>query len=509
MMNRKELGRLIPAAPVLAAFLAASAGTPVAAAPRIELEHTFIAESGAGGGSSWGTDDSLRSALEIPEDQLPDEFRQKLGRPAPRTLRVSGETALRGLFDDDSMHLYTSLNLCVDRGLDISGSGFAEALERFSRVVSATGPGTGAGSGAIEVRVLRVDRGAGAGSAGLRDCDVLAFQALPGGFPFSRLPEARPSSLPDFPRMVMGLFYRHSPAHLPVIVFHPAIRVDFGGSDARYFRADPSLKPVGQVGSVDGRTLFFHELGHLLGFAHVDWGYRPTRFVESASVMGLNNSIREEIDVQLRFLSESNVWKNWEPRQTSFYRSWLARYRAGLPIPEGPVGSGWGLQRLPVCLYPGEPVHFRLGLIFSLYGIRDSFDELPLDFGLPSPEIHAPRFPEDERRLATYALTPSLQLGVQEFRKSGRSWPALRLSHLFTDVVKVNAKGHFFSIEGTASTDPRDQASTPVDWFSSFSWNGTFMPIWEKVGFMIRPDLENCYPFFPKDRAGAPSNGTH
>ncbi len=470
------------------------------AAPFVRLEHTFVADAVSGGGSSWGTEDSLLSALEVSDEELPEVFKLPLARPEPLPLRVEAGSGLRGLYDDDVIRLYSSLHICADRGLDLTGPGFADALATFTHVISGGGPGREG----MEVRVIRVDRRANrqvaAAPSAFRDCDVLVFQADSGEYPFSRLPEggagARgpqgPGDGPQFPRMVMGLFYRHSPRHLPAIVFHPRIRIDFSGSDSRYFRPESGSNPDGPIGTVDGRTILFHELGHLLGFAHVDWKYMGTRSVEAASVMGVNNTVREDSDVQLRFFSNSDVWRHWEPRQTSFYRSWIQRRRAGLPIPASPVRSGFQSQRIPVCLYPGESIHFRLGLIFSMNnGIGDDLTALPPGLTLPRPSRGVTRSGDPNRSPWIYSLSPRLELGVMEFG-AGAGGPALLLDRLASDLVSFESNGWYFSLEGHAPLTSA-QSMSPVGWATYFRWKENYIPIREKLEFVIRSDLENCY----------------
>ncbi len=75
-----------------------------------------------------------------------------------------------------------------------------------------------------------------------QDCDVLAFQAEEGQFPFSQFQGILPSNSKDLPQLVLGLYYRQNETTLPVIAFHPQLEINFQGNSGQYLESSKGQK---------------------------------------------------------------------------------------------------------------------------------------------------------------------------------------------------------------------------------------------------------------------------
>ncbi|MBN8535443.1 MAG: hypothetical protein J0M15_00195 [Deltaproteobacteria bacterium] len=333
----------------------------------LEMEHTFVEKEG----SSWGTDDVLRKKVDLREENVPWLYRLPVRRPAPLSIKISSDSSSKHIFINDIVFLYRELNLCVDKKLKIEGFGFDQAMTVFLKKVS--GFDLIDGRKPLKVNILKVDSKS-MNPNSFKDCDVLAFQADDGQFPFSQFQEVLPSNSTDLPQLVLGLYYRQTETTLPVISFHPQLEIDFQGRSGKYLEASQGHKI-----KVDGRSLFFHELGHVLGFAHIKMPSSVTLNPE-LSVMGMDNSQRKLEQLELRLSAPVELWNRWDLQQTSLYRSLLWKWSKKLALPDAQfkIPSNWFTPYL--CVMPGEVLDIQ----FRLFGIDEGSDSYATIKSLPS-----------------------------------------------------------------------------------------------------------------------------
>lgn len=424
---------------VFVIFLSFVSG-PTLAAPVIELEHTISEAEG----SSWGTDDILRESLAVPEQQLPTVFRLPLVRPTPRALQLSRRVAETKLFINDTVFLYRSLNICIDQKFPSQSVGFKKALDTFMERVS----GANSTSRPLEVQVqtLKVDLGSQERAA-YSDCDLLVAIGDTAVFPFKQLPKSVVKSTgTNLPQMVLGLYYRHDATSLPVIVFNPQLNIDFDSEDSRYLRDAKD----GHF-DVDGRALFFHELAHVLGFSHIENPSPMSRY-PALTVMGLKNSQRDDMTLELRYAANMDVWRYWDLKQTSLYRSLVSRLAQGKDLGSLKVG---GLDP-GICVTPGEELDLRfapIGIVTpspTLEPLLTLPDRIAL--GWPTPT----RRPMTDATVWNYALTSDVQFRLTENVISSGG-PVFRAevfrSAKWIDPIDVESEMRLFSFSGRI--DPR------------------------------------------------------
>lgn len=408
-------------------------------APVIELEHTISEAEG----SSWGTDDILRESLAVSEQELPAAFRLPLVRPKPQALQLSRRVAETKLFINDTVFLYRSLNICIDQKFPSQSVGFQKALDIFMDRVS----GANGTSRPLEVLVqtLKVDLGSQERAA-YSDCDLLVAIGDAAVFPFKQLPRsALTGTGTNLPQIVLGLYYRHDSASMPVIVFNPQLNIDFDSGDARYLR-----DAKGGRFDVDGRALFFHELAHVLGFSHIENPSPMSRY-PALTVMGLKNTQRDDTTLELRYAANMDVWRYWDLKQTSLYRSLVSRLAQGKDLGSLKVG---GLDP-GICVTPGEELDLR----FAPIGVVTPSPTLEPLLTLPDRiELGAPTAthrPMTDATVWNYALTSDVQFRLAESIHSF-GVPVFRAkvfrSAKWIDPVDAESEMRLFSFSG--SIDP-------------------------------------------------------
>ncbi|MBK7891012.1 MAG: hypothetical protein IPJ84_09265 [Bdellovibrionales bacterium] len=420
---------------VFVVFLSFVSG-PTLAAPVIELEHTISEAEG----SSWGTDDILRESLAVPEQELPTVFRLPLVRPTPRALQLSRRVADTKLFINDTVFLYRSLNSCVDQKFPSQSAVFKKARDVFIERVS----GENGTSRPLEVQVqtLKVDLGSQE-KAAYSDCDLLVAIGDPAVFPFKQLPKSAVKSAgAGLPQMVLGLYYRHDATSLPVIVFNPQLNIDFDSEDSRYLRG-----ANGGRFDVDGRSLFFHELAHVLGFSHIENPSPMSRY-PALTVMGLKNSQRDDMTLELRYAGNMDIWRYWDLKQTSLYRSLVSRLAQGRDLGSLKVdGMDPG-----ICVTPGEELDLR----FAPIGIVTPSPTLEPLLMLPDRiELGVPTATHRTMIDATvwnYELTTDVQFRLAEnIFSSGVPFFRAKVfrSAKWIDPLRVESEMRLFSFSGT------------------------------------------------------------
>ena len=316
-----------------------------------------------------------------------------------------------------------------------------------------------------------------------------AYQAREGDYPFNRFPPSRGTQ--NLPEMVLGLYYQYSPRHLPVIAFNPSIELDFSGKGTSYFSPSrDGLRP-----RVDGRVLFLHELGHLLGFAHVTWVDSITQAVVSTSVMGLKNSLRSEEQVELRYLRGADIWRSWDLRQTSFYRAQLARWLDG----SSPVQDEALVRRvnvnLPICAYPGEELRMQLGetqvwstLAEQLLGISDR----EITLGAPQ-ERTLKSGSSDTKRSWSYSISPDFEFSATQLRFV-QGGPGFQLSSFRFYSQPVSKTNGSYRLQAAVSGKMGSVGgSVPFRWLPALRGPIYTMPFLLNYEFESRARLTDCY----------------
>lgn len=284
------------------------------AAYQVEMEHSFATEEG----SSWGIEGQLKNALQIPAEKIPILFKKTLLRPRPEVLSMKDQSLAQNFFIGDRLYLYRSLNICIDVNISYKTPGFNQALNNFLYKLTQI---------SVERQALPLEfidvSFKSADLHVLSSCDVFVLVGNENEFPFAQIKNQGAPQFSNIPQMILGLYYRHSEATVPVIVFNPTVRLDFSSQQKEYMRAQED----GTV-SVDGRTLFFHEMGHLFGLSHIKSGGNWKPFSQ-LTVMGLDSTQYEDENFAIRYQANFEVWENWDIRQTSVYRALFSRWIQG------------------------------------------------------------------------------------------------------------------------------------------------------------------------------------
>lgn len=280
---------------------------PAARASEIYLENSLFPVSG----SSWGTEDDYVRALDLPDSEIPRRFQVKQKRNAV----FASADAVRladGRFIGNRVVFYKHIRFCMDSTLPNPNARFGAALESFLDSVA----GTRANGRLFEISVLTVS----AADAVNELCDILAVRGRWNQFPYRYLPDSKnPGMKPplDVSR-VYGLYYRASDDTIPVIAVHPDVKVSYSPLNGHY------LSQHGKHVVIDGRALLLHELGHILGFAHIRPSADGLEYPE-ATAMGLDYSARDTRSIELRFRQAVDLWRYWDPFQTTVYRRLFQR----------------------------------------------------------------------------------------------------------------------------------------------------------------------------------------
>lgn len=309
---------------------------------QLELEHTFAEAEG----SSWGIEGVLKNRLDIPESDLPILYKTPLRKASPLILSLKDQPATKDYFIQDSLFLYQKMNICIDQNIRHDNEDFASTLNLFLKKVSQVNQK----ETALKVTLTPIDFDH-VHSSSLENCDVLSFIGKKNQFPFLQVQDAPAPHFSTTPQMLLGMYFRFSNSTIPVIVFNPSIQLDFHPKQAAYVQTNAKNEII-----VDARILFFHELGHLIGFTHLKEGGSWKPF-SSLTVMGVNSTQIENYAVDFRYNSSFNIWENWDLRQTSLYRALLARWQQGDTSPVQSLFFDAPFNSNTFCFLPEEQVH--------------------------------------------------------------------------------------------------------------------------------------------------------
>lgn len=413
----------------------------IAKAKIVELEHTFAEIEG----SSWRTDDSFRKAIDVEQAEIPWLFRLPLLRPKPRPIQLASPVPGSHFFIDDTVLLYREINICYDQKLKLEGPGFREALDLFLNRMG--GIEQAGAQRPLRAQILKID----SRTQNPRDfalCDILAFQAEEGQFPFSKFQETQMTLTRDsgVPELVLGLYYRYSESTLPVISFHPKLDLDFQGGMVKYIGDLSVTNPKDRI-KVDGRSIFFHELGHVLGFAHIHVPH-PLNSDPEISVMGIDNSQRNDGHIEMRFSTPTSLWRRWDPQQASIYRSLLWKWTKNKPIPKPTEVFAANAINNYLCVMPGELLefNFRTWGRGGESGMFDWITKLSPTITLRNPIVTVDE-QQPLRRVERFTVHPEVDLLVTH---SGR--PLVDSQGLFKSDRIENSKHQLKSFIGAGSS---------------------------------------------------------
>lgn len=281
-------------------FLALSSG-----AADVHLEHSYFPE-----GSSWGTDGAFKGALNLPESDIPTLYKTPAIGNKPTFIDVSKIPLARGRFLNDRAVLFKNIRLCLDLELPQVDSFFLEAKETFLDNVA----GKKSNGRLLDLEVIRVSPA----DEVIGKCDIIVVKGQWGKFPYRYLPDSSLTQHSSWLGKIYGLFYRWNENSIPVITVHPDIELSYSPAGDRY------VSETGSKLEVDGRVLLFHEIGHILGFAHINPDEGAYDYPE-ATVMGIDSNYRDQRGLKLRFELATNLWKFWDAYQATIFRRVLQR----------------------------------------------------------------------------------------------------------------------------------------------------------------------------------------
>lgn len=275
-------------------------------APIVELEHSLVTQNN--GGSSWGTDGLLVEELQkIDEASLPDIFKQKIIQKNSNFWLKLTNSSAKKYYLNSEVYLFKQLNICFHKSIHFNTQPFFISVESFESQLFAPQDGVDQ----KKFTFSSFDRLEQTSS-----CDVLVLQGKSDDFPFKNiLPYEKQGE--DFPQIVLGLYYQKSKDYKPVIVFHPNLNLDFSDNHASYLEGSPAVNQ--NKLKVDGRVLFLHELGHVLGLSHIQ--AQNSKSIHAMTLMGLENIKRHPDEIKFRFFSQQMMWANIDLSQSRTYRA--------------------------------------------------------------------------------------------------------------------------------------------------------------------------------------------
>jgi hypothetical protein len=471
----------------------------IARAKIVELEHTFAEIEG----SSWRTDDSFRKAIDVDEVQIPWIFRLSLMRPKPQPVQLASSELGAHFFIDDTVRLYREINICYDQKLKLEGPGFLRALDFFlNKMAGIEQPGK---QRPLKVHILKVDSRI-RNPSGFALCDILAFQSEEGQFPFSKFQETGVglNGASGVPELVLGLFYRYSESTIPVISLHPKLDLDFQGDMVKYI-SDPATLGTKDRVKVDGRSIFFHELGHVLGFAHIHIPH-PLNSDPAISVMGIDNSQRNEGHIETRFSAPTSLWRRWDPQQTSIYRSLLWKLSNNKPIPKPTEFFLANMINNYVCVMPNEILdfNFRSWGTVGESGMFDWITKLPETISLRNPFVI-----EDQqqplRKIERFSVHPEVDLLVthsgKPLNESSGLFKADRIENstyrmkplTHPGSSTLNAEPHellFSTLVGSFGNESRGSFILKAAFQMKKKFPASYVPM---TRMQVSPDPSECY----------------
>ena len=264
-------------------------------AAEIDFEHSFI------GGSQWGTEDSFSQALQIlPETRIPALFKQS---PRHQPIRLAALHGKRELL------VNRAWEICLDPALGLSLPTMSILLENWVRQL------TGDFSSLepiVDIRLVSREPK----KIGNNECDVVLTRGDWEAFPYSQFTPFKGGLGRE---EIYSIFYRYSKESRSVIVVHPDYKIDLSSSEKVY------VLPQKRI--IDGPLLIQHEMGHWLGFWHVDPLADSMGPAADLSVMGVDSSVRKPEMIRRRYFKAPPISRFWERRQINLFRSlfWQGR----------------------------------------------------------------------------------------------------------------------------------------------------------------------------------------
>lgn len=371
----------------------------------IRLDHTFMSFGNDNGGSSWGTDDTLMSQVDISESELPAVFKLPLTRPVPKSFKFEQWSVQNAhYFINNSIYVYDSINLCLDSKIQVT-AGFNEALDLFlEHMIDVQNPRQKMNFQILPVETPVTD------PRKVSSCDILMMFGSSTEYPFSHIKNSDTLVSGKIPQLLLGLYYRHSNINLPIIVFNPSIKFDFDSDFIPYIERNEKNEVV-----VDGRTLVFHELAHALGLDHIHVSGAINAW-KASSIMGTFDIERFGTAYQQRFSSRSRVWKSWLLKQTSLYRHIFHRSKEDPNFNNEVLKLEKNKLFISACVMPGERVSLALqrSQIFEDTEPLKEFMKLPQEVAIPQDLVRVPAKESEKITYMYHLLTPKTRLVLME-----------------------------------------------------------------------------------------------
>lgn len=304
----------------------------------IDFEHSIHFNNGAG----WGTEDSLRDLVRLPETEVPEIYRQPNAANAPLFVQDLGSSS-GALFEDGEMVFFKNLEICIDQTLPRPDADLKEAFQFYAQMVMGIKD-----PNYIHLKSIDIE------NDDIRNCSVMIRRGSWSTFPFDRLRRQHQRYLNDWKNQVYGVFYRVNKNTIPVVDIHPDVDVSYSKSQNSYLSNRESSI------TIDGRALYLHEVGHAIGFAHLGPA-EATSMVPGSSLMGMTNSSRLASDLALRFKLTDRLWERFDLKQSMLYRIALARYLSGVIVEGNTYSRPSDLSH--ICLQKGDRFDLAIGPI--------------------------------------------------------------------------------------------------------------------------------------------------
>ena len=452
---------------------------------QLELEHTYAEVEG----SSWGIEGVLKHQLEIPESELPDLFKVPLHQPSPMSLSLKDQPLTKNYFIQDTMFLYQKMNICMDQNIHYKNDDFDSALKLFLNKVSQVNPKNNALK--ITFTPINFDN---VHPSLLEKCDVLSFIGKKNQFPFLQVQDQPAPHFSTTPQLLLGMYFRSSDTTIPVIVFNPSLQLDFHPKQPAYIQTNDRNEVA-----ADARILFFHELGHLIGFAHLKEGGSWKPF-SALTVMGVNSTQDEKYAVDFRYKSHFDIWENWDLHQTSIYRATLARLAQGESSPLQSLFFNPQFYSNSFCFLPEESLH----IAFPPLAVDGLTGEDTPDVSGAIPRVidltqsQATKSSNAESLTSQYSIGPHETLNIIEFRNTTGTafFNASNLERSFSEYPSVDTDApspsdRWFMLSLSGQIAPRAAQQFNLSSYYRISQN-------IRLGFtLIRLNIQenqaNCY----------------
>lgn len=442
----------------------------------IELEHSISVQNG--GGSSWGTDGLLKSQIKNIEDHLiPTFFNQKKNSFSKSSWIELENPLAKKYFRNSRIFLLSELNICFDESINFQTNSFLKAVKEFeSQLFFSQNKSNSSRFKLSKFSSIQQSE----------KCDVLVIKGQKDVFPYSIISKyEKPNDL--FPQIVLGLYYQKTLNHKPVIVFHPNVEIDFSGQSNSYLRLPISHSKL----QVDGRVLFLHELGHVLGLTHVHATNSKSLYIKS--LMGLDNDNRHPDEIRSRFYSRESMWQNLDLIQSKIYRAIDYLYINNLNSNGGIENLTREIQTLNFnesCLLTGETIQQELPLphfIESTSTIKEMLNKLLPFHNLYELTLSGNMFKQYNLNTNFYLKLKSSVIGK---KNSNPSLQVLSFEYKQTKFL-INELQAYSDLQ--ASLKIKTLETGAISHQGVFKLNNQLLGFWGPYSYKIVKDLKKCF----------------